>query len=57
MAWVELNELDTEPFSVVSELWPFIRSAILTQLNLLGRDMSQWLPLAIAPEEIMPEKR
>lgn len=39
------NNSECDVFELIAEFWPYIRSGVLVQTNLLGKDFARWLPL------------
>ncbi|NMM94685.1 hypothetical protein [Bifidobacterium oedipodis] len=46
---------NADAYKLVVELWPVIRYSILTQVSLLGKDMSRWLPVRISTSDIIQD--
>ncbi|QOL32451.1 hypothetical protein [Bifidobacterium eulemuris] len=53
--FVEATTAEANAYELVAELWPVIRWAVLTQVNLLGKDMSRWLPVRISATDIVAD--
>lgn len=49
------NNSEYDVFELIAEFWPYIRSGVLVQTNLLGKDFARWLPLKIDPAALQKE--
>lgn len=53
--FIETTTAEANAYELVAELWPVIRWSVLTQVNLLGKDMSRWLPVRISATDIVTD--
>ena len=51
------NDSECDAFELIAEFWPYIRSGVLVQTSLLGKDFSRWRPLKIDPDELQREPK